>query len=288
MKNEISPAQAILEISRGYSKFSVNGRSFFFKHFSIEQMLELEEYEQLQFLRGQKNGIKSSRVLLDEAMEIGSWSQDKEEKIKSLDWTVQHSIKAMDKIKDPNQRKAFEGQIGEQQKELDTLHEEKNKICGYSAEGFAQQKKISKMLRGCLFYEKDFEKALSEQDTSLVGSLVFHKFAELSKKENLLRASYLSYFFEVFIATSNPIDLFKRDFCSLSVFQKGIISYSKTLYNKIQNIQMPDEIAGDPVRMYNYEEPKDKGEDNQSEGLEDIKRKMQARGGEVKAEDFLS
>ena len=55
----------------------------------------------------------------------------------------------------------------------------------------------------------------------------------------------------------------------------------------MQNTQIPSEIAGDPVKVYNYEEPKDK-EEGKSEGIDDIKRKMQARGGQLKAEDLLA
>lgn len=288
MTNEISPAQAILEISRGYSIFFVNDQSFFFKHFSIEQMLELEEYEEVQLRRAKKNGIKTTETLLSEAIEIGSWSKKKDDEIKSLDWTINHSLKALKKMHDPTQRKSLESHVNEEQKKLDNLRDDKNKICGYSAEVLAQQKKIARMLRVCLFYDNEFEQKIEEKDLIIAGPLVFPKFAELAQKETLLKSSYLTYFFEVFISSSNPVDLFQADFRSLTVFQKGVISYSKSLHNKIKNIEMPDEITGDPVKMYDYEEPKDKGEGNQSEGLDDIKRKMKARGGEVKAEDFLS
>ena len=86
---------------------------------------------------------------------------------------------------------------------------------------------------------------------------------------------------------------FKRASCStmkpldLTIFQKGLISYSRALLNKIQNTKIPDEIYGDPIKMFNYVEPKE-NEGNKSEGIDDIKRKMKSRGGELKAEDLLS
>lgn len=287
MKNDFSPSQALLEISRGYSVFEINENIYYFKHFSIESMLELEEYEQVEFKKAQKNGIKTSKKLLEEAYKIGSWTKEKEEKLKSLQWTIKHSYKALNKIEDPIQRKAFEGQISEQEAEIATLEEQKNKISGFSAETLAQQKKVGKMLKKALYYDKEFKKRLEEKDLVLTGALVFAKFAELATKENLLKASYLSHFFEVFIASANPVDLFKADFRTLTIFQKGLISYSKSLHNKMQNTQIPSEIAGDPVKIYNYEEPKDK-EEGKSEGIDDIKRKMQARGGQLKAEDLLA
>ena len=55
----------------------------------------------------------------------------------------------------------------------------------------------------------------------------------------------------------------------------------------MQNTKIPDKIYGDPVKMFNYVEV-DTDEENKSEGIEDIKRKMKARGGELKPEDLLS
>ncbi len=59
------------------------------------------------------------------------------------------------------------------------------------------------------------------------------------------------------------------------------------MYNKIKNVQIPNEIAGDPVKIYDYEESKDK-EEGKTEGIDDIKMRMKARGGQLKAEDLLS
>jgi hypothetical protein len=56
----------------------------------------------------------------------------------------------------------------------------------------------------------------------------------------------------------------------------------------MKNTQIPDEIYGDPVKMFNYEEKKAEGEKRVSHGSDDLKKKMKARGGELKPEDFLS
>ena len=89
------------------------------------------------------------------------------------------------------------------------------------------------------------------------------------------------------MSTANCLDLFKVKFMDLTIFQKNLISYSRALLNKIQNTQIPEKINGDPVKMFNYEAPKDGEEKQQVHGTDDLKRRMKARGGELKAEDFL-
>jgi uncharacterized coiled-coil protein SlyX len=287
MKDEISPSQVLLEISRGYSVFTVNNKNYYFKHFSIEEMLELEEFEQNQMIVAKKSGLKTRTELVKDAMKYGAWTQSEEDKITSLEWTINTSLKTLDKMSDPLTRGSFSSQIEKQREELNQLQNKKDKISAYSAESLAQQKRLSKMIKNSLFNDKEFKDPIELKDVEILGALIFSKFAELANKDNLLRASYLSYFFEVFMATKNSLDLFQVKFMDLTLFQKGLISYSRALQNKMENTKMPDEIYGDPIKMFDYVEPKET-DGNKSEGIDDIKRKMKARGGELKAEDLLS
>lgn len=287
MENEISPSQILLEISRGYSVFKINEQIYFFRHFSIEQMLTLDEFERDEAKRAEKMGLKSEGELLKNAMKYGAWTQKEEDKIKSLEWTINSSYKTLDKISDPITKRSFESQIKDQEEELKILKNKKSKISSYSAEALAQQKKLSKMIFNSLFYDKEFTEIVKDEDAEVLGALVFSKFSELAKSENVLKASYLTYFFEVFMATTNCLDLFKTNFMNLTIFQKGLISYSRALMNKIQNTTIPEKIYGDPVKMFNYKEPKNEEKENTSHGLDDLKRRMSSRGGELKAEDFL-
>ena len=287
MNDEVAPSQVLLEISRGYSVFTVNNKKYFFKHFRIEEMLELEEFEKEQLAVAKKSGIKTQTELLKDAKKYGSWTQKEEDKIESLNWTIKSSLKILDKMSDPMTKKTFQSQIDEQQQELNLLEEKKNQIASYSAEALAQQKRLSKMILNSLFYDKDFKDPIIEKDIQILGALIFSKFSELANKNNILKASYNTYFFEVFMSTANCLDLFKVKFMDLTIFQKNLISYSRALLNKIQNTQIPEKINGDPVKMFNYEAPKDGEEKQQVHGTDDLKRRMKARGGELKAEDFL-
>tara|TARA_B100001939_G_C16946493_1_gene620584 strand:- start:2697 stop:3563 length:867 start_codon:yes stop_codon:yes gene_type:complete len=287
MQNEISPSQILLEISRGYSVFEINEKIYFFKHFSIEEMLTLDEFERDEAKRAKKMGLKNEGELLKDAMKYGAWTQQEEDKIKSLEWTINNSYKVLEKFSDPVTKRSFENQIKDQEEELKILKNKKSKISSYSAEALAQQKKLSKMIFNSLFYDKEFTKIVKDKDVEVLGALVFSKFSELANKENTLKACYLTYFFEVFMATSNCLDLFKTDFMNLTIFQKGLISYSRALMNKIQNTSIPEKIYGDPVKMFDYKEPKKEEKENTTHGLDDLKRRMSSRGGELKAEDFL-
>jgi hypothetical protein len=78
-----------------------------------------------------------------------------------------------------------------------------------------------------------------------------------------------------------------KNFEDITNFQKYLVVVSHGLFNKIKNTKIPEEIYGDPVRMMNYEE-KEEVDSKVSHGLDDLRQKSQARGGKLKAEDFLS
>ena len=289
-KSECNPSSILFDIVRGYSILEFNKKSYYFKHFSLIEMLSLDEFEKNEFQKAKDSGIQTEQELIDSAINIGSWSIKKEEKIKSLEWTINHSTKALTKITDENQRIGFFQQIEEERRELKGIRDQRLKICGFSAEHLSHRKRFGQMMTLSLYYDEALKKPLKDEDIEIVSPLVFSRFSELSEKDNILKAIYLTYFFDVFITQSNnPLALFKTDFSNLTIFQKNLLSFSKSLLNKIKNVNIPKEIYGDPVKMFDYEEPKDSAKgDKVTHGLDDLKDKMQRRGGELKPEDLLS
>ncbi len=289
MKDDASQAAAhLLDISRGFSVLNLKDKNCYFRHFTIGEMLEFDEFQKIEFNRAVKTGIQTEQELIESAIDMGSWSKENEEKIKSLKWMVNQSTKALEKMSDLNQRRVFSSQIEKNRKELEIINQKRSKICSYSAEHLSEQKRCEKMIASALFHDKEFQNPLEEDEKLQLANVVFLKFGELSNKKNLLFAVYKSYFFDVFTAQSrNPLKLFGADFLTLTVFQKNLLSYANALLNKMKNVRIPDEIAGDPVKMFDYEEPKDR-EAKVSHGLDDLKQKMQMRGGELKAEDLLT
>ena len=289
-KSEIEPSLTLLDIIRGYSIFVVNKKTYYFRHFSLIEMLQLDEFEKSEFQKAKESGIQTAQELIESSIKIGSWSIKKEEEIKSLKWTINHSTSALNKISDLNQRQSFSDQIESQRADLAAIQEERSRITGFSAEHLSNRKRFFQMIRLSLFYDELFKKPIKEKERDVISPLVFSKYEELCDKTNLLEACFSTYFFDVFVTQSkNPLHLFGADFASLTVFQKSLLSYSKALLNKVENVSIPKEIYGDPVKMFDYEEPKDKGGGEKvSHGMDDLKRKMAARGGELKPEDLLS
>ena len=287
-KNHYQIHRDLLDIIPGYSDLQLNNKIFYFKHFSLEYSLELEALTQRDIVESERSGIKKRDQLLESAIKGGGWSNEKSEKIKSLQWMVKKSLAALEKMEDVNQRRVFHKQIKNQEDELQELEAEKNEIVKYSAEALAETKKIQRMMEGSCFLDSEFKKEVSKKIHDPLAPLIFSRYVELNNRDNLLMIAYHSGFFDIYATQSkNPLALFGATLRDLTVFQKNILIMTNSLLLKMQNTRIPDEIAGDPLKIYKYEE-KEQSESNVSHGLDDLKAKTKARGGKLKAEDFLT
>lgn len=279
----------LLDVCRGYSPFKVSEKQYFFKHFTVEEMLSFDNFELEELEKAKKDGIRTESSIINDAIEEGYWSVEKEEKIESLKWTINHSLKALSKMQDENQKKVFEKQIEKQRDESSLIEAQRQSLCLYSAEQLSQKKRYAKMVSSSCFKDEGLKERISPDKVEPASAGVFKRFSTLSDRDTLLRTSFNTHFFEVFLTQyRNPLALFGSNFLELTIFQKNIISLSNGLYAKMKNVRIPDSISGDPVKIMNYVEPKDKSGAKVTHGIEDLKAKMKSRGGELKPEDLLT
>ena len=275
----------LLNIVRGHSIIYLDDKELYFKHPSVLQTLENESQFYVDIDKSIKAGIKSEKDILLNSIRIGSWSEQESDKLKSLEWMIKKSSSALSKIQDPKQREVFNKQIKEQEDELSELDDKRRKLVEYSAEHLAAAKKASRLLKNCLFEDIEFKKSVEDPSKAV---LLFAEYGNLLSRETILNASYHGGFFDLFASqSSNPMALFNKTFDQITVFQKSLIVLSNSLLNKVKNTKIPEEIQGDPIKMLNYEDTEEK-DAKVTHGVDDLKMKMRARGGKLKAEDFLS
>jgi len=278
----------LLDIVRGYSVLTTSDSQFYFKHFGLLELLEFDDLQEVDIARSIKSGIKSEKDLIDTAIKRKFWSIKKEESIKSLRWTIKKSFVAMSKISDPKQRELFQKQISKQEEDLKDIEFKRSQLTSYSAEHLSEAKRVKRMFKKSVFADAEFTKSPDPEQEILATTAMFKRYSVLNNRENILRASYFGGFFDLFVTQeSNPLQLLGKNFQDITNFQKYLIVISHGLFNKIKNTRIPEEIYGDPVRMMDYEE-KEETDSKVSHGLDDLRQKSQARGGKLKAEDFLS
>ena len=278
----------LLDVLRGYSKITHKYKNYYFKHFGIYDSLKLEEFEMDCINDVKKQGIRSEDQLLKLAVDRGHWSKEEEASIKDLKWMIDKSEKAAAKIVDNHSRKAFEDSIQVQINQLNELEKKKSQFTNHSAEKLAKKKRMNKEISLSLFYDKQMTQKISEDDLISIITEVNDIIDDLSSSENMIKISYESYFFDVYsLNYRDPNKIIETSFYKITIWQKNLLSYASILLNKLKNLDIPDEIRQDALKVYNFKEKKEGSSDNKvTEGVSDLRAKMAEKGGKLTAEDF--
>lgn len=289
MEEDIPIPVILLDILRGYSPLTKKGKTLFFKHFTYLENLALDEYEREQLEYAKIKGIKTEQQLIEEAISKKYWDLKSEEKISSLKWVISKTEASIEKVSDNNQKRVFQASISKQKKELGDLQNGRDKLIEYSAESFALGKRNVKLIQEAFFYDKNLTKNVEEKDYSDYLPLLQSRLSSLSKEDNLIKASYQASFFDLYsLSSKDPLKLIQRDVFDITILQKNLLVYASILLNKLKNLSVPDEVRKDPMRLIKFKKEDNSEGKNQTEGVEDIRKKMAKRGGNLKAEDLLS
>lgn len=286
----IKKAEIVLfDILQGYSVLKTGDEPVYFKHFSLLDSLFFEAEYNRYLISAKKSGIKDESAIIAEAIKSKKWSVEKEEQIKSLIWNIDKLIVASKKISDLFQRKSVEGSIKDKKNELMKIQEERREICSFSAESFAETRKVKKVISSSLFRDIKFENQYDERECAEYSRLLFDKISELNDSQVIACAAYNTSFFEVFTLNyRTPHVLLNRVGMDMTVFQKNLMVYANALLNKLRNVNIPEAIMDDPIKILNYKELEKETGKKTSVGLNDLKEKSAKNGGQLNPEDFLT
>jgi hypothetical protein len=289
-KKESKLELLLLDILRGYSKFTYKSKTYYLRHSTVFNCLELEEYQSECLDSALKRGIKSEDQLLEIAIDRKSWSTSDDDKIKNLKWIIEKSESAASKIADNISRKSFEDSILKDKKELNELESRRFSLIAHSAESFAMRKKNYKELSSNLFEDLEMKKEICHDDIFLIMDQVNSRLGEINNYDNMIKMSYHYMFFDVYsLMYRQPHEMIGKNIYNITNWQKTLLSCSSVILSKLKNYDMPDHVANDPIKIYKYTPKEDNassGDNKVTHGLSDLREKMAQKQGKLTAEDF--
>jgi len=280
----------LLDILRGYSKFQHKSKTYYLKHSTVFNSLELEEYESECLDSALKKGIKSEKQLIEMAIKRKSWSSLEEDKIKNLKWVIEKSESAASKIADNMARKSFEDSVLNQKKELHELESRRHSLIAHSAESFAARKRNYKELSSNLFEDLEMKKEICQDDIFLIMGSINEKLEEINNYDNMINMSYHYLFFDVYcLMYRQPNEMIDKTIYDITNWQKTLLSCASVLLSKLKNYDVPNHVSEDAIKLYKYS-PKDNDTNNPenkvTHGVADLREKMAQKQGKLTAEDF--
>lgn len=277
----------ISEILEGVSPFTVNGETFFFKHPTIKEKLKDYQINVESEAEGKKRGIKTEEELIDQAIRSGSWSKENEDKIEDLQWLVEKTESSISKLSDPNLVKHNEKTVDGYKKELSSLELDRSKITYMSLENYALSRSHKICCeRDCYYIDNNEKKSLkTDSDRNILGGYI-QSYANLLKKDNLIKAAYTPVYFDLVYMAESPLQLYPEGLEKITVFQKDLLFYAHVLSSKLKNLEIPDGIRNDPIAIFKYK-PKEQSVDKKEEF--NPRKFVESKGGleKMKPEDKL-
>ena len=156
---------SLIEIFEGYSRFDLNGRTLFFRHFSLKDQNSISLcYNKFKDSATNK-GIESQEQIFKRLKEDQTWTEDDEIKIIELQSYLESLRKTKSKLLLPSQKEDHQKLIDEEEMKLNLLILRKNELVGTSAEGYASRMSNEEFLRILLYKDESLkEPAFSDEE----------------------------------------------------------------------------------------------------------------------------
>lgn len=242
------------EIIDGYSEFELNGSSFYFKHPSVSNRLGLESVKRSLVKRAKEIGLLTEEEMLQNAINSGKWSKDKDDEIDSLEWVIDSKRNQVKTMQDPSLKGELERSAKRDEEELFALINEKTSLCGLTLERYVSSKLPYLLCSQEVFKDAFFNQKIDESLVKNATTIYADKCGELSDKKTLIDAAFNHKFFDLFFIYENMDNIFGKSIYDLTVFQRDLLGYGKVLYSKLTQIaDIPPAVKKNPHKLYVYE-----------------------------------
>lgn len=272
--NYNSLLSSLIDIFDGCSKFDLNGRTLFFKHFSLRDQNSISFYFDKYKNIALKKGIESEKQIYERLNEEKSWSQDDDLKISELESYIDNLKKTKNKLLLPSQKDAHQKLIDDEVLKINNLLNTKKELMGMTAEEYATKMSNEEFLRLLIFKDKDLKDlAFNEED---FGSLISSDILDISKNyfnmseklsdENIQKI-VLQDFFNMYISScEDSYNFFGKFIYQMSTYQIKLLLYGRIFHNIFQyNDDIPDSIKKDPQAIFNFVDSKKNREKYQAD-----------------------
>lgn len=256
---ELELRKIFLSIAQGYSTSIYESKTVFIKHFNLFDQQKLDDAYEIKLQKLIKQGIQTKEELLQELIEQGKWSAEKESEIQNKENFLKNLIKTKESLILPSQIEQLKDKIEKEKKVIEELREEKTSLLSNSAESFASRYLNDEnvfnsffsdaQLKNTLFTREEFDELDRKEIYSLVR--IYNKelgSISLSNIKHLALSGLFSNYFNV--SEESPYKIFDKKPLDLTFYQLNLITYCKIFKSIFKNIpDIPDDIRDNPDEL---------------------------------------
>jgi hypothetical protein len=254
------------EICRGYSSELIDGLLIYFKHPSVAEHFSIYSYYDIFLEHGKNKGLQSEKEKIEEAIEGGWWTSEKESKINFLKKTVQNLYKTRDKLLYASQKIEIEAQIKQNEAILITYNKERREIVGYTLEDYVNSKFTEELLIFFSYKNKEFTERLFPDRSeyyNLTEAYVekiknaFDTYGHIFDTYNIKKIAASGFFQNLVYLNDDAYSFWGKPTTQCTKYQINLLLFGKMYKNISKNYSeagkpIPEEISNDPEKFIEW------------------------------------
>lgn len=269
-KKKFDYSDIIADIFREYSIADSSMGKMYLRHFGqLETKILLSRKNEF-IKEAEKKGILSAEESVNILIKDEMWDLEKEKSIQEKTNFISNLKKGLSKIKLPSQMENHKNLIKKEEEILDSLNKEKKELIGITSEDFAEKKLNRLFFDKICYFDKDYQKPVSEEisysdfsleiEISKIQSDFFEKFTDNNISRAVLSESYGSYF----PFSENVMDVFGKPLKDMTAYQIKMAGFARSFLMIFKNAQkeIPDYVARDPEALVNWNQNQNTGKND--------------------------
>jgi hypothetical protein len=254
------------EICRGHSKEYIKKSYIYFKHPTIAEHFSNYSYYDVFINEGRKKGLQLEKEKIEEAINGGWWTSEKESKINFLQKTVENLFKTRDKLLYASQKVQIEKQIRQNESILITYNKERKDIVGYTLEEYANNKLTEELLIFFTYKNDKFAERLfstREEYYNLSDGHVdkiknaFDSYSQVFNHNNIKKIAACGFFQNLVYLNEDAYGFWGKPTTECTKYQIDLLLYGKMYKNIVKNYAengkaVPDEVLNNPDKFVEW------------------------------------
>ncbi len=261
------------EISKGFSQAEINNQIIYFKHPTIAEHFENYASYDLLAKIGKSKGLSSESEIIDEAINGGWWSRQKESQISLLEKTISNLIKTKEKLQFLSQKKDIDSQILKNKAILMSYNKERRDIISYSLEDFINNRLTEQLLifftyQDCECKNKFFKdiKDYYENNEDIIEKIknTYFNYSSFLNERNIKMTASCGFFQNLIYLSESSYEFWGRPTVQCSKYQIDLLLYGKMYKQIIKNYAedgkpINEEVLYNPEKFVDWVENKQGG-----------------------------
>ena len=250
------------EIVQGCTKAEIDTETYYIKHLSALDQVDIDEVKQEYYDQAISRGIPTEEEALSSLMKEGQWTKKDESQIKQLHNFIEQLQKNKTALVLKSDIDRQNKSIQETRAKIQALNEKRASLLGVNAEGYADKRANDYYIIKSYFHdakledpvfpdEEDYNELYAEDVQKFVNcyNQTFLSFEELKIQEMILQDFYYIYF----PFSDDTVGFFGTPVVQLTYNQLKLIVYTKIFKNIFENNKhIPEKIKKDPQALLDY------------------------------------